>query len=155
MLTPDQLKAAMDKWIEKISPSKERPVLTPEQDKILKDALGYPGRMISGSKQTPKSKHGEHLAVFNANLIIDGYGKQWFGDIDVTRDEHKLQAIAKAFGKQIYVLRERDARFENENNPLVENSVYVTDGESGIILNKDYDGKYERAEDGKLYRKPR
>lgn len=69
MLTPEQMKAAMDKWIEKITPNKDRPVLNPEQQKLLQDKLGYCGRMISGSKQTPKSKYGEHLAVFNGNPI--------------------------------------------------------------------------------------
>lgn len=155
MLTPEQMKAALDEWIKKISPSKDRPVLSPEQSQLLKDKLGYPGRMLSGSKQTPKSKYGEHLAVFNANLIIDDYGKQWFGDIDITRDEVKLGDIARFFGKQVYVLRERDARFEHENNPLLDQAVYLTDGTDGFILNPDYKGKYDRAADGKLYRKPR
>lgn len=156
MLTPEQMKQAMDNWIAKITPSKDRPVLTPEQHKVLTDALGYSGRMISGSKQTPTSKLGEHLAMFNANLIIEGYGKQWFGDLDITRDEKKIQTIAKNFQAKVYILCERDARFENENNPLLKLAVYETDGTTGYLPNPEYAAKYVRnLEDGKLYHLPR
>lgn len=79
----------------------------------------YLGRMISGSKTAPKG----HVCVFNANLCTKGKGKFWFGDIDLTTDVEQLKLAAKEQGEDVYVLRERDARFTNEASPLFENAV--------------------------------
>lgn len=78
------------------------------------------GRMISGSKTAPKG----HICVFNANLCTKA-GKFWFGDLDLTEDKDKLQVLADEKGETIYVLREKDARFQNEAKPLLENAVAV------------------------------
>lgn len=77
------------------------------------------GRMISGSKTAPKG----HFCVFNANLCTKGGGKFWFGDVDLTDDAEQLKMAAKERGEDVYVLRERDARFTNEAKPLFENAV--------------------------------
>jgi hypothetical protein len=77
------------------------------------------GRMLSASKKTPKG----HVCVFNANLCVKSRGKIWFGDIDVTTDRKQLIALAGRLGEDIYVLREKDARFQNEAAPLYENAV--------------------------------
>jgi len=82
------------------------------------EILGYCGRMISASKTGISG----HITVFNAN-VCTAAGKIWFGDLDVTKDEAKLKELAHALGEKIYVLRERDARFENEGAPLLENAV--------------------------------
>jgi hypothetical protein len=79
----------------------------------------YPGRMISGSKTAPKG----HICVFNANVCIKSRGKIWFGDLDLTADETALKDLAAEKGEDVYVLRERDARFTNEAKPLFENWV--------------------------------
>jgi hypothetical protein len=78
-----------------------------------------PGRMISGSKRGPEG----HVCVFNANLCTEKGVKFWFGDIDITADAADLKRIAAEKGCTVYVLREKDARFENEANPKLENAV--------------------------------
>jgi hypothetical protein len=40
--------------------------------------------------------------------------------------ESKVVALAEALGEKLYVLREHDARFENEANPKLDKAVYVT-----------------------------
>ena len=78
-----------------------------------------PGRMISGSKTGPKG----HVCVFNANVCSKSRGKFWFGDLDLTADADDLRKLAAKEGEEIYILRERDARFDNEAKPLLANSV--------------------------------
>lgn len=74
-----------------------------------------PDRMLSGSKTGYYSQHPNNLVVFNGNIIIEKHGKIWYGDIDITLEEDKLQAIANELCRDLYILREMDARFENEN----------------------------------------
>ena len=73
------------------------------------------GRMVGGSKSGYSSQHEANLVVFNGNVIIEKHGKIWYGDLDVTIDEEKLQAIANELCRDLYILGEHDARFENEN----------------------------------------
>jgi len=84
------------------------------------------GRMISGSKTSPKG----HVCVFNANVCTKSKGKIWYGDIDLTDDADALRALANREGETVFVLREMDARFQNEANPLFEKAVakYQPDG---------------------------
>jgi hypothetical protein len=79
------------------------------------------GRMISGSKRGPEG----HVCVFNANLCTRSGGKVWFGDIDITADAEQLKALAAEKGEDVYVLREHDARFQNEAKPLLGNAVAI------------------------------
>lgn len=81
------------------------------------------GRQISGTKTAPKG----HLCVFNANLCTKSHGKFWFGDIDLMEPDD-LQALyqwADDLGEYIYVLREMDCRFQNEDEPRFENAVAI------------------------------
>lgn len=78
-----------------------------------------PGRMISGSKTTPKG----HVRVFNANVCSKSRGKFWFGDLDLMDDAADLRKLAAEQGEEIYILRERDARFTNEASPKLDRSV--------------------------------
>jgi hypothetical protein len=77
-----------------------------------------PGRMISFSKKEPKG----HICLFNANVCIKSAGKIWFGDLDLMADAKELARLAKEKGETVYVLRERDARFQNEKSPIFENA---------------------------------
>jgi hypothetical protein len=79
------------------------------------------GRMISGTKTSPKG----HVCVFNANICIKSRGKIWHGDLDLTDDAARLKAFAADVGEDIFVLRERDARFTTEANPKYENAVAI------------------------------
>jgi len=89
---------------------------------IAERVLGIRGRMISGSKSGYRKIYPEHVVVFNANLCT-GAGKFWYGDIDITLDSPRLQEICDRVGESIYVLREMDGRFENEDNPRVSDAV--------------------------------
>ena len=79
----------------------------------------HPGRMISGSKISPKG----HICVFNANVCSKSRGKFWFGDIDITADANDLRKLAASEGEEIYILREMDGRFSNEAEPKLGNAV--------------------------------
>lgn len=93
---------------------------------IAKDILGMPGRMLSASKSDYSSQNLGHIVVFNGNVCTEADGKIWFGDLDVSKDEDKVKALAEALGEKIYVLYEMDARFENEAKPLLDRAVYET-----------------------------
>ena len=73
------------------------------------------GRMVGGSKSGYRHSHPDNVVVFNANIIIAKQDKVWYGDIDITLERDKLQAIADELHRDLYILREHDARFENEN----------------------------------------
>ena len=75
----------------------------------------FPGRIIFGSKCGYLEDHPGHHVVFNGNIVTKEDGKIWFGDIDATLDFDKLKDIADLLGKDLYILRESDGRFENEN----------------------------------------
>lgn len=75
------------------------------------------GRMISHSKSGYREKYPENEVYFNCNIFVLGEGKIWYGDLDVTREEETLKAIAWDLGKKLYVLREMDGRFGNEDLP--------------------------------------
>ncbi|HLL74862.1 MAG TPA: hypothetical protein VK421_06320 [Pyrinomonadaceae bacterium] len=90
-----------------------------EIDEIIYDELGMAGAMVSGSK---RARPGQEV-VWNANLILDGPGKCWFGDVDLIQSADALQRIAERTGRKVYVLREHDARFETEKNPRLERAV--------------------------------
>jgi len=73
----------------------------------------YVSRMLSGSKSGYVQAHPDNLVIFNGNIVIEKHGKIWYGDIDVTLDEEKLQVIANELCRDLYILSEHDARFEN------------------------------------------
>jgi hypothetical protein len=73
------------------------------------------GRMISHSKSGYMDKFPGSEVYFNSNIFVLGEGKIWYGDIDVTKERDKLENIAKEIGKDLYILREMDGRFGNEN----------------------------------------
>ena len=89
-------------------------------NEVLIKHLGSIGRMISGTKTGPKG----HVCVFNANVIVDGR-KRWFGDLDLTKQAKQLREAAKEIGQPLYILREMDARFDNEAKPLIEKAVEI------------------------------
>jgi len=78
------------------------------------------GRMLSVNKSTYRNNHPENLVVFNANVLTEKSGKVYYGDIDCTLDEKRLQETANTLNEDLYVLFESDARFENENKPTNE-----------------------------------
>lgn len=73
------------------------------------------GRMISSSKSGYRERYPDNLVIFNANIITEKGGKVWYGDLDITRDFDVLKEIADELQEDLYILRELDARFGNEN----------------------------------------
>lgn len=87
------------------------------------------GRMISASKGDYIQRNPTHVSVFNANIVTITDGKIWYGDLDVTKSANILKEIAKEIGEPIFVLREMDARFENEDkvsSELIKKAVWNT-----------------------------
>lgn len=91
---------------------------------IFSEKLGPMGRMISGSKSGYLDKYPNNLAIFNANVCTLG-GKQWFGDLDLTKSKESLVELARETGEEVFVLREMDARFENEDSPKLDYAVVI------------------------------
>jgi hypothetical protein len=92
-------------------------VTTETQSQVAVRLLGMPGRMISGSKSGYDRAHPGHVVVFNANICTRSNGKIWYGDLDITKDEAMLKALAEALGEDVFVLSEHDARFETAAAP--------------------------------------
>jgi len=98
--------------------------------KIFEAHSFFDGRMIGGSKTGYSSQHADELIVFNANVLMPGYGKVWYGDLNLTEDYLVLKDIAKSMNSTLYVLWESDGRFGEENKPfdeLIKKSVWNTD----------------------------
>lgn len=72
------------------------------------------GRILSMSKSGYRDANPNSVVYFNANLVTANDGKIWYGDLDLTKDGETLKAIAEETGVILYVLREMDGRFENE-----------------------------------------
>lgn len=116
---------------------------------IAKEALGMPGRMISYSKGQYNHDHPRNLTVFNGNVCTKNE-KIWWGDLDITEDEENFNELSKKLGETIYILYECDARFDNEEKPLLEKAVAKFD--NGIIDLGQRGENFDR-EDGKLLEK--
>jgi hypothetical protein len=86
--------------------------------------LGHTSRLIAGSKSTYKKTYPKNLVVFNSNVVVEGLGKVWHGDLDLTRDEALLVRLAELTDREVYVLPEMAGRFENEKNPKLSQTVY-------------------------------
>lgn len=114
-----------------------------ETDKIteiLNKKIGFCGRMISGSKTDYRTRFPKNLAIFNANIVVDGE-KVWWGDIDLTLSKNDLLEIAVLEDIDIYVLYEMDGRFENEEKPLFNNYIMVCKKDGTYALRKGYNYK--------------
>jgi hypothetical protein len=85
--------------------------------KVAQSKMGYNGRMMSGSKSGYQKAHKANVVVFNGNLCTKEFGKIWYGDMDLTLDLDKIKELSTELKVEIFVLREMDARFDNENTP--------------------------------------
>ena len=79
-----------------------------ENEKLLS------GRIISFSKSGYREEFPDNEVYFNSNIFVLGEGKIWYGDIDVTKEKEQLENVARGIGKDLYILREMDGRFGNE-----------------------------------------
>lgn len=88
------------------------------QEQLCEEILGWPGRMIYGSKSGYMKAYPDNFPIFNANIITESGGKVWYGDVDIKLDQDNLRKIAEQLPEPIYILSEHDARFENEDKPF-------------------------------------
>jgi hypothetical protein len=94
--------------------NKNRTMTTREISKVFIQHDLMWGRMISASKSDYLQKNPENDVIFNANIFMLNRGKVWWGDLDLTLEWNSLEKIASYFGESLFVLRELDGRFENE-----------------------------------------
>ena len=90
----------------------------------------YTGRMIGGSKTGYSIQRPNNLILFNANVLMPDYGKVWYGDLNLTEDYLVLKEIAQNLNTELYVLRESDGRFGEEDkslDELINKAVWNTD----------------------------
>lgn len=129
-----------------------------ELTELVIKQLGWSGRMLSGSKSGYSQQYPDNVPVFNANIIARvksdsvmfagaEYVKIWYGDVDLTIDEKSLDDLAAESGCEIYLLREMDGRFENEDKPNIDRFVYKTTGKPGEIGPGAFEGT-TRNDDG-------
>lgn len=112
---------------------------------VAKDILGYPGKMISGSKSFYREKFPDHVVVFNSNIFV-GKTKIWYGDLDITESMDTLKDLASAIGEKLYVLYESDGRFEKEKNPSLDNAVMMIHPGGGLELHQLLEKKIKRGD---------
>jgi len=74
--------------------------------------IGYPGRMISGSKSAYWRANPNNLVIFNAVICLEDGSRIWCGDLDLSEDEPLVAGFAQSLGKDILVLYESDGRWE-------------------------------------------
>ena len=76
------------------------------------------GRMICSSKSIYRNTYPDNKTYFNANIVSETAGKVWYGDLDLTFDNKKLQDLCNSLNENIYILKESDCREEKENDPI-------------------------------------
>ena len=105
----------------------------------LKNFPLYNGAMLGPSKSAYAYSHKSDLVIFNANICTREFGKIWYGDLNVTQSQSHLHTLADDAGVDIYVLNEMDARFQNEENPLLNRAVIVFQpGTKEVRIRNDY-----------------
>ena len=111
-------------------PSDFEPTVSAREVQQFFEAHGfYLSRMIAGAKWEYTEKHPKDLVVFNANIVMPGYGKVWYGDLNLTEDCETLKNIANSINAPLYILWEMDGRFGEEMKSiadLVEKAVWNT-----------------------------
>ena len=102
-------------------PSDFEPTVSALEVQQFFEAHGFHvARMIGGSKLQYSEKHSKDLIVYNANIIMPGYGKVWYGDLNLTEDCEVLKSIANSINVPLYVLSEMDARFGEEMKSITD-----------------------------------
>jgi hypothetical protein len=100
--------------------AKEQAKLTKIRDKnqntisVIEEYLGHPGVMLSGNKSSPPG----HECYWNSCLFNEKGDQLWWGDIDLTKKEDTIQALAKEIGK-FYITRENPFRWDGLKNGLL------------------------------------
>jgi hypothetical protein len=94
-------------------------------------AEGLPVGRCFGSKSGYRMANPGNEFVPNANVFCRKGGKIWWGDLDLTRDRPKLEAVARKLRMRLFVLYESDGRFENaslQHSKVVQLAIWRTGG---------------------------
>ena len=84
-------------------------------DVFRKHELNYK-RLISFSKSGYRKVHPDNIVYYNANIAVSGLKRVvWRGDLDVTADCHKIQAVADEIRSVLYILPEMYGTFGGES----------------------------------------
>ena len=81
---------------------------------------------------------------------MPGYGKVWYGDLNLTEDYKVLKNIGITLNSTLYILWESDARFGEEMKPLnelLDKAVWNTrikEKPTSVWYKKQMDEKYEK-----------
>lgn len=110
---------------------------------ITEKELGTCGRMVSDSKSGYRQANPNHFVVFNANVCTKEDGKIWYGDVDITLDEGKLKEIATVLNKEVFVLHERDCRFDDDGKQGKEIEDYAIWSSEKGDMRKAYESKHK------------
>jgi len=114
---------------------------------VLEEELGPRGTLLSGSKSSYRTSHPDNFVIFNSNIITKEHGKLWWGDIDTAIDGIILKNIAEKLNITFFVLKEHDARFDKENDPvdvLISRSIWDTTKEPNERPKTDKRGMHGR-----------
>jgi len=114
---------------------------------VLEEELGKLGTFLSGSKSSYRTLHPDNFVIFNSNIITNEHGKIWWGDFDTAIDGIILKNIAERLNITFYVLKEHDARFDKENDPvdvLISRSIWNTAKELNERPKTDKYGMHSR-----------
>jgi hypothetical protein len=83
---------------------------------MIFDTFRFPfGKMLSWSKSDYRTNHPNNEVFFNCNIFTEEDGKIWYGDVDYTKEYTILEKIATKLDRNLYILKELDGRFDNEN----------------------------------------
>lgn len=70
---------------------------------IIEKYLGPAGRMIAWSKTAYRDEYPKNKVYFNACIFDELLAQVWWGDIDLTQENHKLEKIAEVSEQPFYV----------------------------------------------------
>ena len=127
---PDEVKVAIEEEHNRFQSNAEELYRS-----IAERNLGFPGKMISGSKSGYTSRYPKHDVIFNANIFTEAGKKIWYGDLDITNSGPNLQTLSKELGEKIFVLYEWDGRFDFETNPRLDQAPWTCEPD-GTVVNK-------------------
>ena len=84
-------------------PSDFKPTVPVQEVQQYFDAYSFhDGRMLGGSKVDYHGEHPDDLIIFNANVLMPGYGKVWYGDINLTEDYLVLKPSNELLDKAVW-----------------------------------------------------
>lgn len=125
------------KRLEQIDELLRDPEFPKAEAKLALEYLGYPGR-CKGSKSGYCKRFPRNVMIFNANVYCgmpDGsIQKIWYGDMDLTLEEQKLQYLAERLGRLVYVFYEMDGRFLRGEPANAERAIYLTAGQGQALF---------------------